>query len=187
MQKPPLDPDVADVAPSGPVLTSYDHQHLVTYLRLLDADAEGADWREVARIVLHLDPEFRSRSEDVRKPSRARQVDDGAWLPAIATPYHLTSAALDSRRRRCGVRCLHTVETPFISAFGPGPPVGVVAPRPAAFVLRVGLIVASIGSVAMTISIAPRFWNVMAIGPKQQLFSHFRKARAAILAIQSVE
>jgi hypothetical protein len=26
-------------------LTGYDQQHLVTYLRLLDADAEGADWQ----------------------------------------------------------------------------------------------------------------------------------------------
>ena len=52
MQKPPLDPDVADVAPSAPTLTAYDQEHVVTYLRLLDADAEGADWREVARIVL---------------------------------------------------------------------------------------------------------------------------------------
>ena len=42
MQKPPLDPDVADVAPSVPTLTDYDMEHLVTYLRLLDADAEGA-------------------------------------------------------------------------------------------------------------------------------------------------
>ena len=40
MQKPPLDPDVADVAPSAPTLTGYDQEHLVTYLRLLDADAE---------------------------------------------------------------------------------------------------------------------------------------------------
>jgi hypothetical protein len=40
------------------VLTAYDERHLVTYWRLLDADAEGADWREVARIVLHLDPEL---------------------------------------------------------------------------------------------------------------------------------
>ena len=30
------------------------------YLRLLDADAAGADWREVARIVLHLDPDDES-------------------------------------------------------------------------------------------------------------------------------
>jgi hypothetical protein len=28
----------------------------VTYLRLLDAKAEGADWKEVARIVPHRDP-----------------------------------------------------------------------------------------------------------------------------------
>jgi hypothetical protein len=56
MQKPPLDPDVADTAPSNSLLTVYDEEHLITYLRLLDADAEGADWREVARIVLHIDP-----------------------------------------------------------------------------------------------------------------------------------
>lgn len=66
MQKPPLDPDVADVAPTGPTLTGYDQEHLVTYLRLLDADAEGADWREVARIVLHIDPEL--------DPNRARHA-----------------------------------------------------------------------------------------------------------------
>ena len=59
-QKPPLDPDVADVAPSATILTAYDKDHLVTYLRLLDADAEGADWREVARIVLHIDPDRES-------------------------------------------------------------------------------------------------------------------------------
>jgi hypothetical protein len=43
-------------------------------MRLLDADAEGADWREVARIVLHLDPE--------REP-------DWAWL---AFESHLARA-----------------------------------------------------------------------------------------------
>ena len=51
MQKPPLDPDVADIAPSNSALTVYDEEHLITYLRLLDADAEGADWREVAQAV----------------------------------------------------------------------------------------------------------------------------------------
>src|SRR6266849_63910 len=66
MQKPPLDPDVADTAPSGSALTVYDEEHLITYLRLLDADAVGADWRDVARIVLHLDPK--------REPSRAREA-----------------------------------------------------------------------------------------------------------------
>jgi hypothetical protein len=52
-----LDPDVADNVPWSDDLTPYDEEHLVTYLRLLDADADGADWREVARIVLHRDSE----------------------------------------------------------------------------------------------------------------------------------
>jgi hypothetical protein len=50
MKTPLLDPDVADTAPSDSVLTVYDEEHIITYLRLLDANAEGADWREVARI-----------------------------------------------------------------------------------------------------------------------------------------
>jgi hypothetical protein len=48
------------LAPSDSVLTTYDEEHVITYLRLLDAEAEGADRREVARIVLHLDPEHYS-------------------------------------------------------------------------------------------------------------------------------
>ena len=51
-----LDPDVEDEAPTGDDITPYDEQHYVTYLRLLDAKAEGADWTEVAQIVLHRDP-----------------------------------------------------------------------------------------------------------------------------------
>lgn len=51
-----LDPDVDDLAPTGTDITPYDEQHHVTYLRLLDAKADGADWKEVARIVLHRDP-----------------------------------------------------------------------------------------------------------------------------------
>jgi Uncharacterized conserved protein (DUF2285) len=58
MKKAPRDPDVADVAPTDTVLTVYDEQHIVTYWRMLDADAEGADWRDVAQLVLHIDPEL---------------------------------------------------------------------------------------------------------------------------------
>ena len=54
--KPELDPDVDDLAPMEPDVTLYDEAHFVTYLRLLDAETDGADWREVARIVLHRDP-----------------------------------------------------------------------------------------------------------------------------------
>jgi|SRR6266436_7091502 len=60
MQKRPLDPDVSDTAQSDSALTVYDEEHVITYLRLLDADAEGVDWRKVARIVLHLDPKHDS-------------------------------------------------------------------------------------------------------------------------------
>jgi Uncharacterized conserved protein (DUF2285) len=68
MQKPPLDPDVADTAPSDAVLILYDEEHIITYLRMLDANAVSADWKEVARIVLHLDPD--------REPDRARTAFD---------------------------------------------------------------------------------------------------------------
>jgi len=63
-ERPQLDPDVEDEAPGGLDITPYDEQHFVTYLRLLDASRDGADWQEVARIVLHRDPaaeEARSR------------------------------------------------------------------------------------------------------------------------------
>ena len=48
----PQSPNIAGTAPDEPFLTDYHERHLVTYLRLLDADAEGADWREVAKVVL---------------------------------------------------------------------------------------------------------------------------------------
>jgi hypothetical protein len=48
----PQSPQVANTAPDEAFLTGYDMAHLITYLRLLDADAEGTDWREVAAIVL---------------------------------------------------------------------------------------------------------------------------------------
>ena len=54
---PPLNVKVADTAPDEPALTAYDQEHAVTYARLLDAEADSADWREVARIVLHIDPD----------------------------------------------------------------------------------------------------------------------------------
>ncbi|MES5488524.1 DUF2285 domain-containing protein [Bradyrhizobium sp. INPA03-11B] len=74
MTKPQLDPDVADVAPNESALTSYDEQHMITYMRLLQAEGEGADWREVARIVLHIDPN--------REPDRARNAYQSHLLRA---------------------------------------------------------------------------------------------------------
>ena len=59
-----MPPDVADLAPSNAALTAHDERHAVTYVCILDPDREGADWREVARIVLRIDPE--------REPDGAR-------------------------------------------------------------------------------------------------------------------
>jgi hypothetical protein len=78
MESPPLDPPVEDVAPTASILTGYDEQHLVTYLRLLDADAEGADWQEVTRVVLHINP--------AREPERARR----AWESHLARARWMT-------------------------------------------------------------------------------------------------
>ena len=66
MQKPPLDPDVDDSAPDDTTLTIYDEEHIITYMRLLDADAAGADWRKVAKIVLHIDPDRSPIGRDMR-------------------------------------------------------------------------------------------------------------------------
>lgn len=66
--KPSLDPQIADAPPVSDKLTDYDHSVLVVYLRLLDAAEEGADWREVTRIVLKLDPD--------KEPDRAKRTYD---------------------------------------------------------------------------------------------------------------
>lgn len=52
----PPNPPCAHKAPSAPTLTDYDLQHLVTNWRVLNADNEAADWREVSRLVLHIEP-----------------------------------------------------------------------------------------------------------------------------------
>ena len=67
-KEPELEPEIATEAPSDPELTPYDRTHLITYLRLLDADVEGAPWDEVARIVLGIDP--------VAEPQAARRAHE---------------------------------------------------------------------------------------------------------------
>lgn len=54
---PILEPEIVDEAPWSEELTAYDEAHFVTYIRLLDAETEGADWREAARIILRRDPD----------------------------------------------------------------------------------------------------------------------------------
>jgi len=79
MTENPSTPAVADAAPEVAQLTTYDEQHLTTYLRLLDAEASNADWEEAAQIVLKLDPK-------VDKP-KARRV----WESHLARAHWLTN------------------------------------------------------------------------------------------------
>jgi hypothetical protein len=94
-------PVLLDQPPDTPSVTDYDLAHRITYLRLLDAAAEGADWREAARLVLGLDP--------AREPERARRIpqshlagplDDRAGLPRpAAARIAALTVALRSRQR----------------------------------------------------------------------------------------
>lgn len=93
MKTPPLDPDCADEAPSGRTLTPYDEAHLITYLRLLDAAHDNADWREVAKLVLHIEP--------ATDPERARK----SWESHMARAHWLAKGGyrrlLDDARGAC--------------------------------------------------------------------------------------
>jgi hypothetical protein len=57
-----------DQPPHTERVNAYDEQHLATYLRLLMAEEEGADWREVVQVIFGLDPAL--------EPGRARIVHD---------------------------------------------------------------------------------------------------------------
>ena len=65
---PQLNAKVADLAPVEETLTPYDEQHAITYVRLLDAEKANADWQEVVRVVLQIDP--------TEEPARARRAYD---------------------------------------------------------------------------------------------------------------
>ena len=61
-------PQFLDEPPQEPGLTPYDREHMVLYLRLLDAQRDGADWREVVQILFELDP--------ASDPEKCRRVHD---------------------------------------------------------------------------------------------------------------
>lgn len=76
-------PAFQDSPPLTERVNAYDEAHLATYLRLLDAAEEGADWREVARIVFGLDvnaePERAKRMHDSHL-ARARWMTESGYL-----------------------------------------------------------------------------------------------------------
>lgn len=74
-----MTPPFQDHAPDQPALTEYDRQQTGRYFRLLDAAAEGADWREAVSLLFGIDASI--------EPKRARLVYDShlaraRWLSA---------------------------------------------------------------------------------------------------------
>lgn len=67
-------PEFDDNAPDDANITAYDERHFVTYLRILDANDDGADWREVVLILFGLDA--------TREPARAQNVHDSHLIRA---------------------------------------------------------------------------------------------------------
>ena len=45
-----------DEPPQTARVSAYDERHLVTYIRLLEAERQGASWQEVAQIIFGIDP-----------------------------------------------------------------------------------------------------------------------------------
>lgn len=71
---------IADAPPAADHLTDYDRSHLKTYLRLLDAAADHADWREVATIVLGLDP---GAEPDRAYRVHAAHLERAQWMTRV--------------------------------------------------------------------------------------------------------
>jgi hypothetical protein len=86
-------PDVADEAPCEDELTPYDRAHFTTYLRLLDAESDGADWTEAALIVLGIDPgreparAWRARTCETHM-ARARWMTEHGYEQLLRAAYH---------------------------------------------------------------------------------------------------
>lgn len=83
-------PPFEDRPPADDSITAYDERHFITYLRLLDANTEGADWREVASIVFGIDA--------LAEPDRARQVHDSHLARARWMTEHGYRHLLDKSR-----------------------------------------------------------------------------------------
>ena len=66
-------------APEGEALTDYDREHAALYLRLLDAEAAGADWRDAAKAVFGVDLGADAESQYRSHLARARWLRDGAY------------------------------------------------------------------------------------------------------------
>lgn len=78
-----------DCAPESEQLTTYDEGHLIDYLRLLDADTDGADWREAAAVIFGIDvaaePD-RAKTMHDSHLARARWMTEVGYAHLLGTP-----------------------------------------------------------------------------------------------------
>jgi Uncharacterized conserved protein (DUF2285) len=66
--------------PDSDQLTAFDHDHLVVYLRVLDAVADGVDWTIIAREVIGIDPlQDEAAAKHVFEAYRAR----AQWMARV--------------------------------------------------------------------------------------------------------
>ncbi len=80
--------ELRERAPQGEPLTDYDREHAAVYLRLLDAEQAGADWRDVAKIVLGVDADqdaARAQAMHASHLARAHWLRDGGYREFLAT------------------------------------------------------------------------------------------------------
>ncbi|ESY89493.1 DUF2285 domain-containing protein [Mesorhizobium sp. LNHC229A00] len=82
MLQPKSNTPIADEVHWSDNLTAYDKAHFTTYMRLLDASADGASEEEMAHLILGIDP--------AREPERARKtlrnhLDRANWM--VTTGY----------------------------------------------------------------------------------------------------
>ena len=80
-----------DSPPHSNTVTPYDERHFVTYLRLLDAADEGAEWTEVVQIIFGIDPAL--------EPDRARQFHETHLERARWMTSHGYRHLLDKKQR----------------------------------------------------------------------------------------
>lgn len=84
-------PNFLDEPPASERLTEYDQAHLVTYLRLLDAEADDAAWEEAVRVIFGLDPAKEpERAERVHAShlARARWMTEHGYRDLLRASYH---------------------------------------------------------------------------------------------------
>lgn len=84
-------PDFLDEPPADERVTDYDRTHLVTYMRLLDAENDDADWEEAVHVIFGIDPtRDRDRAARVHAShlARARWMTENGYRDLLKAAFH---------------------------------------------------------------------------------------------------